>query len=225
MTSFRIVLLALTGVLVCACSNQRALHMVEDSGERAMRRGDYRLAESEYREIVDRRPGRWDARIELGRALLELDQPAEAREELEVAYTINPNDAELLELLAEAMLGSGDVDAMARELRHRAVESNTVPDWLRLGIFLQRAGDLDGAEQALLTAAQLDRGRRVQPQTSLAALYRAAGDDAKALLRLRMALYINPDDARVQELIRSYGEVPGPTYAVEPTEARADVER
>jgi len=218
MTSLRLILIGVTCSLLLGCSGQRALHMVEASGERAMRQGDYRLAESEYAEIIERRPGRWDARIERARALLELGRPAEAREELEIAYTIRPNDEEVLDLLAEAMLESGDVEAIARELRHRATESNTVSDWLRLGISLQRAGDLDGAEQALLTAARIDGGENVQPQTALAGLYRAAGDEEQALRRLRMALYIDPDNARVQELIRSYGEVPGPTYAIPPAE-------
>lgn len=200
-----------------AC-NQRALHMVEASGERAYERGDYELAATEFGEVVDRRPGRWNARVELARALMALDKPAEAREHLEVAYTIQPENEEVLTLLADAMLASGDVGAMTRELRQRASTRNTVGDWMRLGIFLQRAGDFDEAERALLTAARLDAGRTIQPQMALASLYREAGDDAEALRRLRMALYLDPANEKVSEAIRSYGEIPGPTFAIVPIE-------
>ncbi len=214
----RVFWLFLAAPLALGACQQRALHMVEASGERAMERGDYVTAANEYAEVVDQRPGRWQARVELAKALLEMDRPAEAREQLEVAYTVEPEHEEVLNLLAEAMLASGDVDAMTTELRQRARVRNTVGDWMRLGIFLQRAGDFDNAEQALLTAARLDEGESVGPQMALASLYREAGDDEAALRRLRMALYLDPSNERVQQSIRSYGEIPGPTYALVPDE-------
>ena len=210
------VLLA-TPILLASCQ-QRALHMVEASGERAMDRGDYVTAANEYSEVIERRPGNWQARVQLAKALMAMDLPAEARENLEVAYTVEPENEEVLNLLAEAMLESGDVGAMTTELRQRARTRNTVGDWMRLGIFLQKAGDLDGAEQALLTAARIDNGRSVEPQMALASLYREAGAEDAALRRLRMALYIDPENERVQQAIRSYGEIPGPTYVLVPEE-------
>lgn len=214
----RMASLLLAAPLALTACQQRALHMVEASGERAMDRGDYVTAANEYSEVVERRPGRWRARVELAKALMEMDRPAEARENLEVAYTVEPENEEILNLLAEAMLASGDVDAMTTELRQHARTQNTVGDWMRLGIFLQRAGDLDGAEQALTTAARIDHGRSVEPQMALAGLYREAGDDEEALRRLRMALYLDPENEGVQRAIRSYGEIPGPTYVVVPDE-------
>ncbi len=200
------------------CEGPRALHVVEDSGERAAWRGDYQLAAEEYAEVVERRPGRWRARLELAKALLELDRPAEAREHLEVVYTIRPEDEEVLELLVTAMLESGDTEAMTAELRQRAEDTQSVADWMRLGLFLQRAGDLDGAERAYLTAARLDEGRSARVQMALAGLYREAGDDAEAIDRLRMAHWIDPDSERIREAIRSYGEIPGPTFSRRPAE-------
>lgn len=212
---FAISLLALT---LTACSGQRALHMVEASGDRAMERSQYQLAADEYAEIVDRRPSRWDAHVKLARALLKLNRPLEAREHLEVAYAQRPNNEEVVDLLATAMLESGDIASLTRELRDRAENSGAVSDWVRLGIFLLRAGDLDASETALLTAAQLDRGRTIQPQMGLARLYGRAGDENKALNRLRMALYIEPDNPEIQQAIRSYGRIPGPTFAIPPIE-------
>jgi len=214
----RLAALLLAAPIVLASCQQRALHMVEASGERAMDRGDYVTAANEYSEVVDRRPGSWRARVELAKALMAMDRPAEARENLEVAYTVEPENEEVLNLLAEAMLESGDVGAMTSELRQRALTRNTVGDWMRLGIFLQKAGDLDGAEMALLTAARIDGGRSVGPQMALASLYREAGDELAALRRLRMALYIDPENQKVQQAIRSFGEIPGPTYVLVPEE-------
>jgi Flp pilus assembly protein TadD len=214
----RLASFVLLAPVVLAGCQQRALHMVEASGERAMERGDFKTAADEYSEVIERRPGRWTARVELAKALLAMEMPAEARENLEVAYTVEPENEEVLNLLAEAMLESGDVGAMTTELRQRARTRNTVGDWMRLGIFLQRAGDLDGAEQALLTAARIDGGRSAPPQMALASLYREAGDEASALRRLRMALYVEPGSEKVQQAIRSYGEIPGPTYVLVPEE-------
>jgi len=208
------------GAALAGCEGPRSLRMVERSGDHAMRYGDYETAAMEYGEVVERRPENWRARVAYGEALLELDRAAEAREQLEVAATIRPEDIDILELLAEAMLESGDADAMATTLRRRAEDTNTVGDWLRLGIFLRRSGDLDGAERALLTAARIDRGENVEPQLALASVYREAGDDDRAVDRLRMAHYVAPEDPRVVEAIRSYGEIPGPTFARVPTEAR-----
>lgn len=214
-----LLLAALAATAATACNGPRAIHMVEASGQHAYKHGDYEKAANEFAEVVERRPGNWQARLNLAKALLELGHPAAARENLEVAFAVKPENEQILNLLAEAMLASGDVGAMTVELRQRAQTRNSVGDWMRLGIFLQKAGDFDEAEQALLTAARLDAGRSVEPQMALASLYREAGDEEEALTRLRMALYIDPANERVQEAIRSYGQIPGPTYVLAPVEA------
>ncbi len=84
----RLAAVLLAAPIVLASCQQRALHMVEASGERAMDRGDYVKAANEYSEVIDRRPGSWRARVELAKALMAMDRPAEARENLEVAYTV-----------------------------------------------------------------------------------------------------------------------------------------
>lgn len=211
--------LILAALALGACSGPRAIHMVEASGQHAYDFGHYQKAADEFAEVVERRPGNWQARVNLAKAQMKLGEPAAARENLEVAFAVKPENEEVLNLLAEAMLASGDVGDMTIELRQRAQETNSVGDWMRLGIFLQRAGDFDGAEEALLTAARLDGGKSVQPQMALASLYREAGDDAAALKRLRMALYIDPTNQKIQEAIRAYGQIPGPTYALVPDES------
>lgn len=219
-TTFASLILALFLVALPACKSnqQRALHMVEREGEHAYKLGDYTTAAADWREVVDRHPGMWNARVWLAKSYLALGEPKQAREQLEVAYTIKPLNNEVLDLLATAMLESEDFDAMSAELRRLAEDRNTVSDWMRYGTYLQKAGDYDTAEVALLTAARIDGGQRVECQIALATLYSDAGDDKKTVARLKNALYLAPNDPQIIGTLRSYGEIPGPTLAIVPPE-------
>lgn len=177
------------------------------------------LAEQEYAELVDRRPARVSDRLMLGRARAALGDWAGARDQLDIAYTIYPEDSEVLDLLTEARLQLGDTDGLAEELRLAARTLGRWTDWLRLGEALRRTGDLDAAEPALITAARLDSGRSLRPQLALAELYEEAGDAERALERYRMALYLDPSSGAARDAIRATGEIPGPTFALVPAEA------
>jgi len=213
--SLVVVSLSLIG---CQTGGQRAVHMVQYSGDHAYKQGDYEKAAAEYREVIERQPDNWRTRIDLAKAYLDGGRADAAREQMEVVYTIKPNEHGVLDLLAETMIESADVEAMAGELRRQAEERQTVGDWLRFGAFMHKANDDDEAEQAFLTAARIDKGMNLGPQMALANLYRDLGDQAAALDRYRMALYIKPSDKKIQEQIRNFGEVPGPSYALVPAE-------
>lgn len=205
-------LIALSG---CAPVSVIAL---EEQAARAASREQYETAAERYQQALDRSPGRVTSRVGLGRMMLELDRPAEARRQFELALAARPDDPEILDLLAESQVRSGDPQAMYRLLRGRAEQRNAVADWMRLGRFASMAGDADVAENALLTAARLDRGRTPAPQLALADLYEALGDDSKALTRLRMALFLDLANVEIQDRIRAFGETPGPTFALQPAE-------
>jgi len=211
----------LVATVLAGCASERPTFRVEAAGDRAVMLGDRELAVREYQEVVHRRPEKWQVRLKLAEQLLELDRPAEAREHLEAVWAVQPENPRVLDLLAEAMLRSGDVESMARELRVEAEASGDAADWLRLGTFLALAGDADNAEQALLTGARLDRGESIQYQLALADLYRRIGDDERALDRYRMALYLDPTSDRAIEGIRAYDRVAGPTFELVPLEQRA----
>lgn len=202
----------------CQTGGQRAVHMVQKSGDDAYRIGEYEKSAREYKEVIDRQPGYWWVRMDLARAYLGGGRADAAREQMEIVYTIKPNEHGVLDLLAETMIESADVEAMAGELRRQAEERQTVSDWLRFGAFMHKANDDDEAEQAFLTAARIDKGMNLGPQMALANLYRDLGDQPAALDRYRMALYIRPGDKKIQEQIRAFGEVPGPSYALVPAE-------
>lgn len=196
----------------------RATHMVERSGDHAVWLGNHDLAATEFGIVVERQPTRADARVKFARSLLETDRPNEAREQLEMAYTLKPADQETINLLSIAMVQSGDVEAATHMMRTRAEDQGRVQDWLGYGFLLVEINDVDGAETALLTAARGDLGQSLAPQLALAKFYQSVGDDETALSRLRMCLYIEPAHEEAQQMIRGYGKIPGPTFALQPTE-------
>ncbi len=214
-----ILLLALAALTVGCETDQRAIMVVREHGDRYYDRGEYTAAAAEYREVVDRAPSDWKYRMKLGETLLLLDEPRLAREQLAVAYGMRPNNDEILELFAESLLATDDTETLFRVLTDRTVQNQRVTDYLRLGRFASRAGDDDTAERAFVTAAKIDGGQTVEPQLALADFYTEVGDHTRALRRLRMALYLAPNDESIKEMIRSYGEIPGPSYAIVPEEA------
>lgn len=215
---FAVPALALTFAGLVAGCNTVSVISLEEQAARAERREEYETAASKYQRALDQSPGRVHSRVGLGRAQLELGQPREARRNLELALSARPDDQEILDLLAQAMVESGDNAAMYRLLRGRAEQRNTVADWMRLGKFAAKAGDADVAENALTTAATLDRGQTTAPQIALADFYESIGAEEKALTRLRMALYLDPANVTFQDRIRAMGETPGPTFALQPVE-------
>ncbi len=219
MAAQRFLLICLLGLAAVSCAGPRALQMVRESGDRAFARGDYRTALAEYREVVERSPADWATRVKLARTQLVLSDADAARENLAVAHRLRPEDDSIVDLLATAMLESGELAQMHDLLRLRAKEKGRVSDYLRLGFFMAKAGDLDAAEKALKTAARIDRGRHVEPELALADFYQKVGDEEAALLHLRHALWIDPSNETVVQRIRKMGEVPGPSLAVQPPDA------
>ena len=206
------------------CASQRPLIIVEDSANDAWARGDLPGARAGYEEIVDRRPQEWRSRLMLARIAALEDRWEDVDRQIDIVYSFAAGDPEVLDLLAEAKLRTGQLDEMERELRNAAAVSGRWEDWLRLGESLARAGDLDGARGPLETAARLDRGQSVRPQLALARLHAEAGDEAAALRRYRMVLYLDPSSAEARSRIREAGEIPGPTLAVPPAESNLDPE-
>ncbi len=221
----RIVVLGSALVLAGACSTgQRSIYSVEQSAEEAYGTGQYQLAAREYAEVVQRRPGKTSTRVRLAETYLALGEPAKAREHLEIAYTIWPQDERVLMSLVRSMNETGDAAKAVELLQTHADRYGSVDDYLRLGRTATLAGDFDRAERALILAAQLDRGVSPEPQIALAELYEQAGAKDRALSRWRMALYADPRNQRAAEAIRSAGHIPGPTFALPPAELHANAD-
>jgi len=217
-------LLIATGLLACVfaagCSTARPLPFVRTQGDKALDRENYQTAQIEFAEVVSRDPTDWRSRVKLATALEHLDDFPAMREQMAVAYDLRPDDPAILDQYCQSMLLARDNDALIRFLRDLSVSPGRVDDFIRLGYYAALTGDVDEAERALLTAARLDRGHSVEPQMALASFYAKLGDDDRALERLRMALFLAPGDESIMDAIRSYGEIPGPSYAVVPTESQ-----
>ena len=216
-----------TLALASGCSQRTQQRLFEErssdkltaDGDRALERGDAEAAADRYDRAIDQHPGNFDARVKLARIYLDFGEPFEAREQLEIVRPERPNDPEVLELLGRDLAELGDADAINRRLRPVAQRTNAPQDWARLGRYLAVVGDVDGAEEALLRAARADGGQTIDYQLALADFYKGIGDEAQALRRYRMALFIDVSDETTRAAIREMGEVPGPTFALVPEEA------
>lgn len=215
-SGLHITLAAAALVATTGCATQRQLPNVRASGNTAYYSGDYAGALEHYQEYVSRKPEDIQGRIDLGRTLLALNRPSEAREQLVIVYDREPNHPEIADLLARAMVEAGDPDRAERFLGDRARERGRWEDYVLLGRYNTLVGKPDEARVALVTAARVAGREHVEPYLALAELFRTVGDEPREIERLRNALWIDRDNARAYERLRELGQVPGPTLALPP---------
>lgn len=217
-TQGAVIILVLTLATAAGLSGcgQRPLSMVRADANSHYFNGRFEQALPYNREFVDRKPSDAQGQYELGRTLMALNRHGEARQHLTVAYDLEPRNETYVEALAESMLNAGDAEALYAFLRRRVSESGRVEDHLRLGRFAHRLGNADEAHRAFLNAAEVDGGRTVGPQRTLAEFYRAIGDQEREVERLRMVLFFEPDNPQASVRLRELGHVPGPSLALPP---------
>lgn len=196
----------------------RSLTAVRESGERAYKEGNYSLAKSEFEEYLERSPGNPRVTMMLGQSYEKLGQTPQARERLLVAYSMRPEDDEVFQSLCDGLLADKKYEELNRVLRQRTIDRGRMKDYLLLADYSKKMGDDDEAQRALITAAKVDRGMSIQPQLELAKLYMKAGDNTRAIERLRYAYFIDPKNGEVPQLAASLGEVVGPSFAQVPPE-------
>jgi tetratricopeptide (TPR) repeat protein len=209
---------AASALLLASCGGQRPLHVVLKDGNHALKTGDAETAVADFSEYVERKPDLIEARYGLARALMAAGRPREAVEHLIFVLDVDPLNDAYADSLAEAMYASNERDALTAFLARYASERGRVTDFTRQGVYAQKLGNLDEAQQALKTAAKLDQGRTAGVQRNLADFYGSLGDRDRQVERLRMAYWIDSNDAGLVESIRAAGEIPGPTFGMQPTE-------
>ena len=215
-----------TGILLltlittgCAGPSNFALR---DRGQRAFQQGQYERATSYYQQVLDRKPEDPLANLWLGKIELAQHNYQRARTHLEVAYeqawigTEKPY--EIAGYLSEALAGDNDPQALSALLKDRAELIGEPRDYLRWGDYAMQFNDPDTAETAYRMAAKLTGGTDVSPYLKLASLYEKIGKTEEAVVRLRQAYGINPDDPEVIERLRVYETVVGPTLKLPPDE-------
>jgi len=193
-------------------------HTLGIYGDRALNSGSYAEAVNYYEQYVDRRPLDAEGRYKLATAYLGANRVSMAREQFILGLELKDQDSRFVEGIADTLVEMGQQDELYKLLRKRAEDSRSVEAYTRLGRFAAQIGDPDGAEEALLLTAKLDEGQSIGPQLELADLYGRIHDDANRLKRLRMALFIDPENKEVIDQIREMGEVPGPSFALVPAE-------
>ncbi|MDY7107703.1 MAG: tetratricopeptide repeat protein [Planctomycetota bacterium] len=214
--SLPVLMSVLAAVILCACASQRPTPTVRESGDLRFKRGDYIGAAVEYQEIVARFPGDWEAQYRLGLCQMELGQLAEAERSLAIAHSRRRDHPGVTDALAEVLYRQGDEAQLFAFLRQQAESTQSVGAYLRLADYSMKMNDPDSATVAIETAIELDGAQSVEPYILAADVAELVGDTELAILRLRQALGMAPDDERIADRLRALGEVPGPTLVLPP---------
>ncbi|MCA9297541.1 MAG: hypothetical protein KDA28_00660 [Phycisphaerales bacterium] len=204
---------------LAGCAKEKKITHARAAGNEAWGDGNYEAALVEYQTVVDLKPHDIVAHQRVGNTLMKLNRPEEARTHYEIIFDKDPENLEYLESLCQSMLQSGAHDELQLLLRERCEQYGTVEDYMRRGFYAFRVGDIDDAEQSLITAAQLDGGQTVGPQLALAEFYREVGDEKNEVYRLRCVLGIDDQDPDATERLRELKLIPGPSFAIVPPES------
>ena len=212
-------ILVLAAALLGGCNTVRPLPTVRESGDRFFGRGQFQQAAAEYKEYTERKPGEPAVQLMYAKTLLALHDPVPAVEHATIAYDQHPTDEDYIETRAQALFEAKKNDELDRFLRGMTSGRGLPSDYIRQGRFLAKLGDADGALTALRVAAKVDGGKTLEPQLALADFYHRIGDKQNEIKRLRMALYLDPQNADLPARFRALNEVPGPSLAMPPEEA------
>lgn len=211
-------------LVVGGCAQQRPLWKVRQDADLAFEARQFDAARADYQIYVDAKPNDPSAQHALGRTFLAMNEPKQAREHLQIAYDVVPDNDAYIESYAQALYESKEPESLMTFLNRVANERGAIADYLRLGRYAGKIGHADEALQALLTAARLDQGRTLEPQLALADFYRSVNDKPNEVKRLRNCLYVAPGDERLLARVRELGQIPGPSFMLRPEEAAATVE-
>jgi tetratricopeptide (TPR) repeat protein len=200
-------LAGLFAVMPGCTMQQRPMEVIRTSGDRYLRAGNYAQARDEYAEIVAAYPGDWEAQYRLGQCCIKTQEYAQARQALEVAYTLKPTQ-EVASALGEALFLQRDESRLFAFLRERATSTKTTEAYLELGKYAVECNDPDTAKVAFDTAIEIDTGKTTGPYLEAAKLEERLGHIDQAIHRLQQAYGINKYDTRVIESLRRLGEDP-----------------
>lgn len=187
----------------------------------AMASGNLQAAEANLGQALSQQPGDWKANYLLALVRLQQNRPLDAQLLAEHAMTQNPDGQTspyILDALAEALLQQNQPVALTSFLKQTASERQTPYDFLRAGKFLAKLGDKDGSELAFRKAARIARADDPTPYVFMADFYESINDAQRAQIALRRAHYVVPNDYNINQRLRGYGLIPGPTIALPPEE-------
>ena len=199
------VLLTITG-----CGQPTNSFLME-RGDYAMWQGRWADATDDFKAAAEMHPGDWRAQYGLGQCLLKIDEPQQASQALTIAESLRPNNTAIADMLAVALLKSGDNNRLYSFLLARAQKHQTVHAWTRMAEYSLDLDDPDSATNAINTAIAISNRADAAPYITAATIAEKLGDDALAITRWRQAWHIDPNNEQIESALRSHGEVPGPT--------------
>lgn len=182
-----------------------------ERGDYAMWQGRWADATDDFRAAAEMHPGDWRAQYGLGQCLLKIDEPQQASQALTIAESLRPNNTAIADMLAVALLKSGDNNRLYSFLLARARKHQTVHAWTRMAEYSLDLDDPDSATNAINTAIAISNRTDAAPYITAATIAEKLGDDALAITRWRQAWHIDPNNEQIDSALRSHGEVPGPT--------------
>ncbi|HLP85902.1 MAG TPA: hypothetical protein VK157_16240 [Phycisphaerales bacterium] len=206
--------LAFTG---CA-SGPRPLHVVQRDGDHFYNTKRWDLAVENYSEYLNRAPDNNVVRMKLGESQLNGGDPRTAIENLKIALDVDPLNDRIADNTAEALYQAGEREGLTTFVHRIASERGRVKDYLRIAEYMNRVGHADEAQTALVTASKISQGNNFDVQWALVNFYKQRGDTDRTIERLRMAYFLQPENAEVLKAIREMGEIPGPSFALAPRE-------
>lgn len=201
------------------CRTSRPLHVIKADAKDHLDMGEFDQAASDYELYLDKRRDDYKVRAFYGQSLLKLNRPQEARREFAICTEAEPLNDQYWDFLGEAIFQQKDFGELTTMLEQRCRDHGLPRDYLRLGRFMNRMGQPDDAENAFRTAAKIDEGKTAAIQKELADFYGERGDKANQVRRLRMALYLDPQNPALNDEVRRLGEIPGPSFWLPPAEA------
>jgi len=139
---------------------------------------------------------------------------SEARQALEIAHTLRPANRDIAVDLAEVMFLQDDRNGLFLFLHDRAQSRSDSRDWLLLAEYSLMTEDPDSARECIEKAMVVDDASSAGTWLEAATLSERMGDLDSAMMYLRTAYTIEPDNTVVQDRLRAHGLVPGPTLAM-----------
>lgn len=185
----------------------------------AMAEGDLSTADVKLRRAIVQEPGDYRAHWYLAEVRLRQNKPLDAQQLLGHAlkqHPDGPDTPKLLDLMAESLYKQNENALLTSFLADTASRRKNVSDYIRQARYLAAIGDTDGVNLAFLKAAKFARQDDPRPYFAAAEYYESVGDRDRVVIALRHAYAIRPDDPKLQERLRRYGIVPGPTVGLAP---------
>ena len=215
-----IVLVALLAGALLGCETASTRMTIRDQANNAAWQGRWSEAEQLYGELVAKSPGDWRFQYGYGLSAMHTGDLSEARQALEVAHTLKPSNRQIALDLAETMYQQKDYNSLFRFLGDRAEARKNSSDWLLLGEYALMTNDPDSAREFVAKAMVVDDASSVDSYLRAATMSEQMGDLDAAKRYLRTGWEVDPSNATIQERLRSYGVIPGPTLAMPSSDTR-----